>query len=334
MLNNYQLISGLVPQPVQYPVQQVPMEYFIYSEVTKCSIKVPPSTFKFDAITGLAIAPVGYTALYFPATTTTTTVPTLPTLAPPTPVNMMNLMVNNNPVNQISSSMSSENLTDDCSRDNSRASSEAGDSEDFLSRKYPHKSKQNRIKQVYDEIKEYFTKEGCYAASEKEVLRGMDTCRIHVKNFAGLNKILEILQEVHAHPQVQFLRIATPISKKNKFQMKGFIVYMKLVDEKMVPFVQEIFSKYTHLYKKCDIAKTREQTALEKAQKTATSTTIKTTSTTEIVKHNKLENHTVEVLNRQFLTVPNLSVTKVSNKTVTINGLVARNRTNFIAPCC
>merc|ERR1711981_627631 len=104
-------------------------------------------------------------------------------------------------------------------------------------------------------------------------------------------------------------------------------VYMKLVSESMVPIVQEIFAKYYDLYKKCDIAKTREQTALEKAQKLQSTTTV-----TKPLKYNKLENHTV-VLNTKFLS-PNMSVSKVSGKTVTINGLISRSRNNMIAPAC
>merc|ERR1712080_754005 len=42
---------------------------------------------------------------------------------------------------------------------------------------------------------------------------------------------------------------------KNRFQKKGFIVYMKLEKESMVPIVQSIFSGYSKLYKKCDIAR-------------------------------------------------------------------------------
>ena len=50
-----------------------------------------------------------------------------------------------------------------------------------------------------------------------------------------MNNILKALQEVHAHPQIQIRRLATPISMKNKYQMKGFIVYVKVVEESMVP---------------------------------------------------------------------------------------------------
>jgi len=225
------------------------------------------------------------------------------------------------PIHQIPSAPSTRRSSIDSGVSRISPLSSTESSEEEASR-YPHKSKQNRIKQVYEEIKQYFQGFGVYAKSEQDVLRGMDTCRVHVKNFNGLNKILEVLKEVNNHPGVQLRRVATPISMKNKFQMKGFIVYMKVAEESMVQIIQGIFSKYSDLYKKCDIAKTKEQTEFERAQKRATP-----------VKFNKLQNHTA-VLNTTFRN-PNISVNKVSGKTVTLNGLnTRRTRYNMISPAC
>lgn len=128
-------------------------------------------------------------------------------------------------------------------------------------KKYPHRSKQIRIGEVHTSLKEEYTARGLYAA-EDEVLRGEDTVRAHVKTFQGLNKIKDVLDEVHKSPNCTVLRIATPFSMKNKFQKKGFIVYLKLASPDEVPVVQEIFARYSEYFKKCDVALPKEKASL------------------------------------------------------------------------
>lgn len=124
-------------------------------------------------------------------------------------------------------------------------------------RKYKHRSKQDRILDVHQTLKEYYTHKGLYAG-EDEVLRGFDTVRVHVKTYRGLNKIDLPLKEVENHPDVTILKIATPFSMKNKFQKKGFIVYLKLASVDMVTIVQDIFKVYEEYFNKCDIALKKE----------------------------------------------------------------------------
>merc|ERR1719499_272522 len=130
-------------------------------------------------------------------------------------------------------------------------------------KKYRHRSKQTRILEVHQKLKEEYTAKGLYA-SDDEVLRGYDTVRIHVKTYEGLKRIQSALTDVENHPEVDLYRIATPISMKNKFQKKGFIVYLKLRDESQVPAVQRIFMSIlkednTPLYKKCEVALAKEE---------------------------------------------------------------------------
>lgn len=135
-------------------------------------------------------------------------------------------------------------------------------------RKYKHRSKQERILQVHQEVKEKYTALGLYAA-EDEVLRGFDTIRVHVKTYRGLNVIDQPLDQILACPQVQVLKIATPFSMKNKFQKKGFIVYLKLADPSEVPVVQKIFRAYEEYFPKCDIALKKEDKLRMDAEKAA-----------------------------------------------------------------
>lgn len=127
-------------------------------------------------------------------------------------------------------------------------------------KKYPHRSKQMKILEVHASLAEEYTARGLYA-DEDEVLRGEDTVRAHVKTFQGLNKIKDVLDEVHNCPDVTVRRIATPFSMKNKFQKKGFIVYLKLGSPAEVPAVQAVFARYSEYFKKCDVALPKEKPA-------------------------------------------------------------------------
>jgi len=121
-------------------------------------------------------------------------------------------------------------------------------------RKFPHRSKQQKIEEIHEEVVRHYTEMGIFAGPE-EVLRGEDTVRVHVKTFKGLTIIQKALRDVHNHMEVDILRIAAPISMKNRFQKKGFIVYLKLGKVSQTPIVQHIFEvTYGEHFKKCDIA--------------------------------------------------------------------------------
>jgi len=124
-------------------------------------------------------------------------------------------------------------------------------------RKYKHRSKQERIEQVHAEVKEKYTALNLYAR-EDEVLRGFDTVRVHVKTYRGLNVIKQPLDMIMESPYVNVKKIATPFSMKNKFQKKGFIVYLKLASEDQVETVQGIFKQFEEYFPKCDIALKKE----------------------------------------------------------------------------
>lgn len=144
-------------------------------------------------------------------------------------------------------------------------------------KKFRHRSKQTRILEVHAYLKEQYTAKGLYAGDD-EVLRGFDTVRVHVKTYKALNRIELPLNDVEKHPHVKVLKIATPYSMKNRFQKKGFIVYLKLASEDMVPIVQEIFSHYKEDFAKCDIALKKEDKLRQdrlRAQKSKRSSTFR-----------------------------------------------------------
>lgn len=133
-------------------------------------------------------------------------------------------------------------------------------------KRYPHRSKQVRILQVHETLKQIYTEKNLYA-QENEVLRGPDVVRVHVKTFQGLNKIQDALSMVEKEPTVTLERIATPFSMKNKYQKKGFIVYLKLSDASQVTAVKNIFEqRYPEHFKKCDVALPKSKSPVSKPE--------------------------------------------------------------------
>jgi len=125
-------------------------------------------------------------------------------------------------------------------------------------KKYAYRSKQRKIDKVRSQIEEKYQSLELFA-DEKELVRGDDTVRVHVKTFLGLTKITEFLHEIEDHNEIRITRIACPFSKKNKNQKKGFIVYLKLQTVTQMEIVRDqIFPKYESVLKSCVVAKPRE----------------------------------------------------------------------------
>jgi len=118
--------------------------------------------------------------------------------------------------------------------------------------KYPWRSKQDKINVVHQEVQKRFQALNLWT---EEQLRGADTVRTHVKTFQGLLKIHDALDKVLA--EVQILQFAAPISMKNKWQKKGFIVYVKLAQQEDVQTVIKIFKDDN--FSKTDVALTVEE---------------------------------------------------------------------------
>lgn len=91
-------------------------------------------------------------------------------------------------------------------------------------KKYGYRSKQNKIDDVLNNLnvflKQLMTRNG-------EKLRGRDTVRIDVKRFKSLQNIEGLLLKVMANDQINVVKADFPVSQKNRFQMKGFIAYIK-----------------------------------------------------------------------------------------------------------
>lgn len=107
-------------------------------------------------------------------------------------------------------------------------------------RKYPHRSKQRKIENTTRWIQSIAENRGIFAAP-RELVRGRRTVQCHAKTFQACKDVKVALQKVLENPNIQIDRIACPFSKKNEFQKKGFILYLKVEDEAQVRLAEQIF---------------------------------------------------------------------------------------------
>jgi len=113
-------------------------------------------------------------------------------------------------------------------------------------KKFGYRSKQRKIDRTHRNIQEKFSALGLFA-KERELVRGDDTLRIHVKTFEGLTDIQTALTEIQNHKEIEICRVAAVFSKKNRFQKKGFIVYLKVGSVVEVEVCQRLLKRFGSL---------------------------------------------------------------------------------------
>merc|ERR1719461_2482233 len=118
--------------------------------------------------------------------------------------------------------------------------------------KFGYRSKQNKIDTVHENLEKRYAARGILADKE-EVLRGPDVLRLHVKKFDALTKIEQVLEAAEKIPGVTLKSVSIPLSMKNEFQKKGFLVYCQLSDANHVEKVKRFFQGYPE-FAKCQIA--------------------------------------------------------------------------------
>merc|ERR1712156_556145 len=125
--------------------------------------------------------------------------------------------------------------------------------------KYGYRSKQRKIDRTHRNIQEKFSALGLFAR-ERELVRGDDTLRIHVKTFEGLTDIQSALNEIHNHKEIDIVRVAAVFSKKNRFQKKGFIVYLKVGSVAEVEICMRLLKRYHTSLRNIAIARAKSST--------------------------------------------------------------------------
>jgi len=122
-----------------------------------------------------------------------------------------------------------------------------------VKRKYGFRSKQNKIDKVFEALCQKYESLGILA-SKDEVLRGEDTIRLHVKKYKALNRIQEALEAVEREESIVISKVSIPLSMKNQFQKKGFLVYTRVQDVSMVNEAKRIFQQFEE-FRKCEVAR-------------------------------------------------------------------------------
>jgi len=107
-------------------------------------------------------------------------------------------------------------------------------------KRYPHRSKQRKIESTTQWIESVAKQRGVFAAP-RELVRGRQVFQCHAKTFQACKDVRVALQKVLKNENIQVLRIACPFSRKNEFQKKGFILYVKVKDEVQVLLAEQIF---------------------------------------------------------------------------------------------
>lgn len=132
-------------------------------------------------------------------------------------------------------------------------------------KKYGYRSKQRKIDRTHKQIQEKYTALGLFAR-ERELVRGDDTLRIHVKTFEGLTDIQTALGEIDTSDEIEMKRIAAVFSKKNKFQKKGFIVYLKVGSVEQVEKTLELLRRFPKSLRNVAIARAKDKNASSKPE--------------------------------------------------------------------
>lgn len=119
-------------------------------------------------------------------------------------------------------------------------------------KKFGYRSKQNKIDMVYAALVSKYTSIGTLV-DQDDVLRGPNVIRLHVKKYDALCSIEDALCAVERADGLKIDGVSIPLSMKNTFQKKGFLVYIRLEEIAMVEPAQDILRKFPE-FKKCGVA--------------------------------------------------------------------------------
>lgn len=105
-------------------------------------------------------------------------------------------------------------------------------------------------------------------------LRGPKVLFIPSKSPNSLMKIADFIKDIDDDPNVRIMRAALPLSRKNEFQLKGFLAYLEMENEQQVKYVQDNIyqKKYKAFFQKCVAAEFKKSFKTEKGQENAPQT--------------------------------------------------------------
>jgi len=91
-------------------------------------------------------------------------------------------------------------------------------------KRYGYRTKQDKIETVYARVTEYFSEMGVLVPEDHGV-RGETVARVHIKKWLSLVKIEEAIARISEDKRIKTVRVSAPVSMKNQYQKKGFLIY-------------------------------------------------------------------------------------------------------------
>jgi len=110
-------------------------------------------------------------------------------------------------------------------------------------RRYGYRTKQNKIEKVYAAVTEHFAELGVLIPEDVGI-RGTNVARLHVKKWHSLCRIEEAIEKVESDARIVTQRVSCPVSMKNLYQKKGFLIYWETQDEEQTKLLMDVFRSY------------------------------------------------------------------------------------------
>jgi len=115
-----------------------------------------------------------------------------------------------------------------------------------------YRARQDLVQKTRDQVKQLLGKR-LINDDSNTYLRGPSVLFIPSKSPGSLERIAEFVSDIDKDKNVQILKAALPLSRKNEFQLKGFLAYLQMGSEQEVEYVKrEIYEKkYKDDFQKC-----------------------------------------------------------------------------------
>jgi len=110
-------------------------------------------------------------------------------------------------------------------------------------KRYGYRTKQNKIEKVYAAVTKHFEELGVLSPEDVGI-RGTNVARLHVKKWHSLCRIEEAIVRVEDNPFIVTQRVSCPVSMKNLYQKKGFLIYWETETEAQTQALMDIFRSF------------------------------------------------------------------------------------------
>jgi len=119
-----------------------------------------------------------------------------------------------------------------------------------------YRRKQDMIENTLKEVHDMFSG---LVLPDDQALRGDDTVRLHVKTEPAIKSIVECMTEVKALPGIEITAISTPVSMKNRYQKKGFLMYFRISNTELIDSVLVHIKSNYPCFERCKVALARHK---------------------------------------------------------------------------